>query len=82
MTQKASVIDVVRLVTGCALKNATQVWQRVSHGFLTKCEKLRVNGKGRETPVADAPTLVEIIWELPGRAAKEFRRQSAHFPLD
>ena len=38
---------------------------------------IKINGKGHETPVCDAKTIVEIIWLLPARAAKEFRRQSA-----
>jgi hypothetical protein len=32
---------------------------------------------GIPTPVADARTLIEIIWALPGRVAQEFRRVSA-----
>ena len=35
--------------------------------------------KGKKTPVCDAATMVEIIWELPGKAAKAFRRQCAHY---
>lgn len=42
-----------------------------------KWMKLRINGKGRETPVADAATLVEIAWLLPSKAAVAFRRQGA-----
>ncbi|CAM9517127.1 unnamed protein product, partial [Sphacelaria rigidula] len=38
---------------------------------------IKINGKGHENPVGDAKTIVEIIWLLPARAAKEFRRQSA-----
>jgi hypothetical protein len=44
-----------------------------------KIDQLRINNKGRETPVADARTCVEIIWCLPGKAAKEFRRACAHY---
>ena len=44
---------------------------------MTKCHKLRINGKGRETPVADAATLVEIAWLCPGKAAVQFRRKGA-----
>ena len=40
-----------------------------------KCAKLRINGKGRETPVADAATLVEIAWHCPGRDATAFKRK-------
>ena len=39
--------------------------------------KLRIDGKGRGTLVADAATLVEITWLCPGRAAREFRRKGA-----
>ena len=39
--------------------------------------KLRINGKGRETPVADATTLVEIAWLCPGKTAVQFRRKGA-----
>ena len=44
-----------------------------------KIDQLRINNKGRETPVADSRTCVEIIWCLPGKAAKEFRRACAHY---
>ena len=36
--------------------------------------KIRINGKGRETPVADAATLIEIAWLCPGKAAVALRR--------
>ena len=42
-----------------------------------RVERIKINGKGHETPVSDAKTIVEIIWLLPAGAAKEFRRQSA-----
>ncbi len=38
---------------------------------------IRINRKPPVTPVADAKTIVEIIWLLPAIAAREFRRQSA-----
>ena len=38
---------------------------------------LKINGDGHVTPVSDAPTAIEIIWLLPARAAREFRKQSA-----
>jgi hypothetical protein len=44
----------------------------------TRCPSLRTNAKGQETPCADARTLVEIVWALPGKAARVFRRTSAH----
>jgi hypothetical protein len=46
--------------------------------MVTRCVNTQINGKGKETPVADAPTCIEIIWELPGKVAREFRRVSAN----
>lgn len=48
-----------------------------SSNLSQRCEKVRINGKGKFTPVADAKTLVEIVFLLPGKTAREFRRQSA-----
>lgn len=77
-SKRASVIDVIRLVTGSAA-NASEVLLRLDRKLTTRCEKIKIDGKGRSTPVADAATLVEIIWDLPGKAAKAFRRQSARY---
>ena len=43
----------------------------------TQLTQLRINGKGKITPVADAKTLIEIIWLLPGKKAREFRHKSS-----
>lgn len=48
-----------------------------STSIADRLDHIQINGKGRTTPVSDAKTIVEIIWLLPARAAKEFRRQSA-----
>lgn len=80
-SQEASVIDVICLITGYEPKHASKIITRLNfqnNDLSTKCRQLRINGKGRPTWVATAPVLIELIWELPGRAAKEFRRQSAH----
>jgi hypothetical protein len=77
-SQQGSTIDVIRLVTGLSSAHAGQALSRLDSKLITRCDQLRINGKGKITPVADAPTLIEIIWELPGKVAKKFRRQSAH----
>ena len=41
------------------------------------CMQLRINNQSKETPFADAATLVEIAWLLPGKAATQFRRKGA-----
>ena len=43
----------------------------------TRCGHLKINGKGKPIPVADAKCLVEIVWLLPGKKAHTFRRQSS-----
>jgi hypothetical protein len=77
-TQKGSAIDVICLVTGQQAKHACQTFGRLDEKFTTNCGNLRINGKGKLTPVGDGPTLIKIIWELPGKVAMAFRRQSAH----
>lgn len=61
--------------------NTGEVWSRISAQFPDINEKIanfQFPGRGqRVTPVADTPTLVEIAWLCPGRAAKEFRRKGA-----
>lgn len=42
-----------------------------------RVERMCINGGGRETPVSDAKTTVEIMFLLPTGKAREFRRQSA-----
>jgi hypothetical protein len=78
-TKKASAIDVIRLVTGKDSRHAGEMLHRLGPDMVALCDQLRINGKGRETWVADATTLVEMIFDLPGKAAKTFRRQSANF---
>ena len=80
-TKKGSVIDVIRLVQGCNASDASTYFRRLVNDLGTelgtRCPSLKINGKGQATPCADARTLVEIVWALPGRAAREFRRSSA-----
>ncbi|KAG5186211.1 hypothetical protein JKP88DRAFT_156894 [Tribonema minus] len=80
-TNKGSVIDVIKIVQSCNASDASTYCKRllddIGTDLGTRCVQLRINSKGRLTPCADAKTLVEIVWSLPGKAAREFRRQSA-----
>ena len=80
-TQKGSVIDVIRLVQQCNASDASTYLKRLINEqgteLGTRCPSLRINGRGQVTPCADARTLVEIVWALPSKAAREFRRRSA-----
>ncbi|CAN0195074.1 unnamed protein product, partial [Pylaiella littoralis] len=79
-TQQGSVLDVIRMVHGCDSSSANTTLKRIlneTNGEGVSCTQLRINDKGRETPVADAKTLIQIIWLLPGKKAREFRHQSS-----
>ncbi|KAG5181963.1 hypothetical protein JKP88DRAFT_165055 [Tribonema minus] len=80
-TNKGSVIDVIKIVQSCNASDASTYCKRllddVGTHIGTRCTQLRINGKGKLTFCADAKTLVEIVWSLPGKAAREFRRTSA-----
>ncbi len=79
-TQKGSVYDVIRVVTGNDHRYCAKIFSRTVKKcpeLCTKCPPLRINGKGRDTPVADAATLVEIAWLCPGRVAQDFKRKGA-----
>lgn len=68
--------DMLQNEVGTHSSNPSEVGT-ASSNLSQRCEKVRINGKGKLTPVADAKTLVEIVFLLPGKTAREFRRQSA-----
>lgn len=78
-TKKGSVIDVIKMVTGANSDYSSKLYKRLPVDLISKIHYIQINKVGKDTPVADAPTLVEIIWALPGKSAREFRRQSAHY---
>ncbi|CAM9125984.1 unnamed protein product, partial [Sphacelaria rigidula] len=78
--QTGSAMDTIRMVLGCDSSKANTALSRLiltSPGITSQCTHLRINGKGKQTPVADAKTLIEIVWLLPGKKAREFRHQSS-----
>jgi hypothetical protein len=66
-TDQVSVIDIIQMMTGLTPKRASEVIINLSKQI--KFPKVRINGKGRLTPVADGPTLIDIISMLPGKKA-------------
>ena len=64
-TNKGSVIGLLKVLTDRPSRNCSVVFQRIQASFpelATNCCLLKINGKGKETPVADAATLVEIVF--------------------
>jgi hypothetical protein len=77
-TKKGSVIDVIRLVNpNLTSSNAGNTLTKLSSDMGIQYTQLRINGKGKLTPVAAARELVEVAWALPGKSARDFRRASA-----
>jgi hypothetical protein len=80
-TNMISVIDIVCAITGKSSDISSKIIRRLFEGnqdVRTKCPELRINKKGKLTPVCNAATAMEIVWLLPGKAAKEVRRHHAH----
>lgn len=78
-SQRASVIDVIKKICNCNPAHAGEKLSRLGKDFTDRCAYIKINGRGHETPVADAATLVQIIWMIPGDGAKEFRLKSAEY---
>ena len=78
---RVSVIDVVGLVTGQSAHNSAITTQRLLESYpevATDCSHFRFTGRGqRDTPVADARTVTELVMILPGRAAASVRTKAA-----
>ena len=65
------------MVLGCDSSSAFRRLKDECTNVGAGCPHLRINGKGKLTPVASANTLVEIVFLLPGKNARDFRRKSA-----
>ena len=78
---RVSVYDVIGAMTGLSSNNCSNVLRRLCDEFpegAAGCSHFKFPGQGqRNTPVADARGIVEIIMLLPGRAAARFRKASA-----
>jgi len=79
-TQQGSAIDLVRMVLQCNSSDANTALRRLKEDFPelgNQLTMIRINSKGRLSPVADAKTLIEIAMLLPGKASTRFRWESA-----
>jgi hypothetical protein len=63
-SKQASVIDVICNITDLSSNEAKK------SQFVNGCRQIRINGKGCMTPVADAKTMIRIIWDLPGSKSR------------
>jgi hypothetical protein len=75
----ASVYDVVQCITGN--KNVRDVYSRLKNSnpeIVAKCDDFKFDGKNQKmTPIANAQTIMEIIFLLPGKKAAKFRECGA-----
>ena len=77
-TQKGSVYDVIQMVTRANPSYSARILSRVHDPKLTsKMTKLRINGKGKETPVADADILqkIAVVCLRQSRMSHKLKRQ-------
>ena len=73
-----SVFDVLRLVPGNSCAQATWRDMKEEVHDLHNLPTHKFSGQGqRNTPVAPLSTLIEIVWDCPGTAARTFRRKCA-----
>lgn len=72
-TNSISVLDVIQRITGYESNNASTVLNRLGSDLIVPCKQIKINNRGRPTPVADVTTLLAIIRTLPGAKAKIFR---------
>ena len=79
-TKRGSVYDVIHLVTGCKPYNTSTYYQRMQAQFAQVAARVTTHkfpGQGqRPTPVADLPTLFQIMAILPGSRSRNFARKS------
>ena len=78
-SKRASVYDAIRAIVGCDAKHCPMYYSRLPKENTTNCSILKINGKGRATPVADARTLIKIVWALGGKKARAFRVRCADY---
>ena len=80
LTKKGSVYDVIRLVTGCETKHVGQTLSGITDKFPEVNANVTLHkfpGQGqRPTPVADLPTLFQLMAILPGSRSRNFARKS------
>ena len=74
-TQKASVIDVIRFITGYNSSDASNYLNRLHWRFGKRIsyETIRINGKGLKTPVCKIsllPLLIEVITKIQNRGTR------------
>jgi hypothetical protein len=83
-----SACDVIRLVSGHNTEGVSRDKERIFSDLLNNfghnpdrivIEKYKFVGTKDGTEVAPLHTLLEIIWECPGKYAKQFKRQCARF---
>ena len=78
---RVSVIDTIALITGHTPTVCSHTFQRLKEDYPevgSDWSNFRFAGRGqRDTPIADARGIVEVIMVLPGRAAGQVRKAAA-----
>lgn len=70
-----SIVDVIKCIQATTNDNARRAWNRMKDKFQDDYVSVRIGQYN--VPMANARTLVQIIFDVPGNSAKALRRQFA-----
>lgn len=79
-SKMASVYDVIGIIVECDIKNINKYFLPLDEELRKRCQMIRINGKGRLTPVADDETMKKIMVavigqvRIPGQKKEEWLR--------
>lgn len=76
-TKQVSVIDVICAISSKDARYASNAVNRMRDDLKSQFTYHKFPRARNSTPMATAEVIINVIWELPGSAAREFRRQSA-----
>ena len=76
---RVSVLDVIKVITRLSTNNCSVIWNRLHERHpevITSTHKFP-GARQKQTHVADARAICEIVMLLPGNAAADFRKRTA-----
>lgn len=74
-----SVIDVIRAINGMKSKDASNYFSRLCSDLKSKTQQLRINGKGRLTPVASREVCTDIATQVLSGARMPVSTKDVHY---
>ena len=63
-TKKVAIVDIAVIITGYQSNDASKYVRAALKQLGKTLPRLKINGKGNLTPVADVETAIQVIWKL------------------